>query len=78
MCMKNFGAKIFFGDKFLAVKFELSHFFYHCTAYVPCFNFQFSLNGRTIALIVTVPCHFLSFFSHDHILFLFYLGQSRL
>ena len=34
MCMKNFGAKIFLGDKFIAVKFELSHFFYHCTAYM--------------------------------------------
>ena len=37
---------------------------YHCCAYIDSIVFHLSLEGSTVALIVTVPCHCLSITLH--------------
>ena len=55
MCMwKLKDDKIVF-DKSAAFLTYYSHFLDHCNAYLVSFVFHFSLDGRTMALIVTVP-----------------------
>ena len=58
--------------------FNLSHFFYHCNAYHVSIVFHFSLEGRALFLIVTVPCHCLYLTLQNLILVLVYFGQHRL
>ena len=45
-------------DKFAS--FLLSQLLDHCNAYLVSIVFHFSLEGWTLALMATFPCHFLS------------------